>query len=122
MHVMIMVVYLLTALFLGGFGNYLIPLKVGARDMVFPFVNMLSFWLYLLAVIILTASIFVPGGQKGAGWTLYPLQANQEGTPGNDLGIILMIVSLSVFIIAFYMGGFNDVTTVMQARNRGKNE
>src|SRR6476660_1330727 len=44
MHGMIMVVYLLTALFLGGFGNYLIPLMVGARDMVFPFVNMLSYW------------------------------------------------------------------------------
>src|SRR3546814_2613004 len=56
MHGMIMVVYLLTALFLGGFGNYLIPLMVGARDMVVPFVNMLSFWFYLLAVIILTAS------------------------------------------------------------------
>src|ERR671916_3432918 len=47
MHGMIMVVYLLTALFLGGFGNYLIPLMVGARDMAFPFVNMLSYWIYL---------------------------------------------------------------------------
>src|SRR5918992_3970306 len=62
MHGMIMVVYLLTALFLGGFGNYLIPLMVGARDMVFPYVNMLSYWLYLFAVILLVASIFVPGG------------------------------------------------------------
>src|SRR5690349_24075071 len=44
MHGMIMVIYLLTALFLGGFGNYLIPLMVGARDMVFPYVNMLSYW------------------------------------------------------------------------------
>ena len=50
MHGMIMVIYLLTALFLGGFGNYLIPLMVGARDMVFPYVNMLSYWVYLLAV------------------------------------------------------------------------
>ncbi len=50
MHGMIMVIYLLTALFLGGFGNYLIPLMVGARDMVFPYVNMLSYWIYLLAV------------------------------------------------------------------------
>ena len=53
MHGMIMVIYLLTALFLGGFGNYLIPLMIGARDMVFPFLNMLSFWVYLLAVIVL---------------------------------------------------------------------
>ena len=53
MHGMIMVIYLLTALFLGGFGNYLIPLMVGARDMVFPYVNMLSYWIYLLAVLVL---------------------------------------------------------------------
>eukprot|EP01032_Pedospumella_encystans_P036132 gene36132-40869_t len=66
MHGMIMVVYLLTALFLGGFGNYLIPLMVGARDMVFPFLNMLSFWFYLLSVVILIGSFFVPGGPTGA--------------------------------------------------------
>ena len=70
MHGMIMVIYLLTALFLGGFGNYLIPLMCGARDMVFPYMNMLSFWVYLLSVIILLASFFVPGGPTGAGWTL----------------------------------------------------
>ena len=58
MHGMIMVVYLLTALFLGGFGNYLIPLMVGARDMVFPYVNMLSYWIYILAVLVLVASFF----------------------------------------------------------------
>src|SRR5258707_6180894 len=58
MHGMIMVIYLLTALFLGGFGNYLIPLMLGARDMVFPYVNMLSFWVYLLAVLVLVASFF----------------------------------------------------------------
>ena len=75
MHGMIMVIYLLTALFLGGFGNYLIPLMVGARDMVFPYVNMLSYWIYLLAVLVLVASFFAPGGPTGAGWTLYPPQA-----------------------------------------------
>jgi len=53
MHGMIMVIYLLTALFLGGFGNYLIPLMVGARDMVFPYVSMLSYWVYLLAAMVL---------------------------------------------------------------------
>src|SRR5918995_481646 len=75
MHGMIMVIYLLTALFLGGFGNYLIPLMVGARDMVFPYINMLSYWIYLLAVLVLVAGFFVPGGPTGAGWTLYPPQA-----------------------------------------------
>ncbi len=119
MHGMIMVVYLLTALFLGGFGNYLIPLMVGARDMVFPYANMLSYWIYLLAVLILVASFFVPGGATGAGWTLYPPQAILSGTPGRDWGIILMLVSLIFFIIGFTMGGLNYVVTVLQARTRG---
>lgn len=119
MHGMIMVIYLLTALLLGGFGNYLIPLMVGARDMVFPFLNMLSFWFYLLSVLVLMASFFVTGGPTGAGWTLYPPQAILEGTPGADWGIILMLVSLTIFIIAFTMGGLNYVTTVLQARAQG---
>ncbi len=119
MHGMIMVIYLLTALLLGGFGNYLIPLMVGARDMVFPFLNMLSFWVYLLAVLVLLASFFVPGGPTGAGWTLYPPQAILEGTPGAGMGIVLMLVSLGIFIVAFTMGGLNYVTTVLQARCRG---
>jgi cytochrome c oxidase subunit 1 len=120
MHGMIMVVYLLTALFLGGFGNYLIPLMVGSRDMVFPYLNMLSFWIFLLAVLVLVASFFVPGGPTGAGWTLYPPQAILSGTPGSQgLGIILMLVSLALFIIGFTMGGLNYVVTVLQARARG---
>ena len=119
MHGMIMVVYLLTALFLGGFGNYLIPLMVGARDMVFPYINMLSYWIYLVAVLLLVASFFVPGGPTGGGWTLYPPQAILVGTPGATWGIILMLVSLAFFIIGFTMGGLNYVVTVLQARTRG---
>ena len=118
-HGMIMVIYLLTALFLGAFGNYLIPLMIGARDMVFPYVNMLSYWVYLVAVLLLVASFFVPGGATGAGWTLYPPQAILQGTPGESWGIILMLVSLAVFIIGFTMGGLNYVVTVLQARTRG---
>ncbi|MCC5859675.1 MAG: cbb3-type cytochrome c oxidase subunit I [Ectothiorhodospiraceae bacterium] len=119
LHGMIMVVYLLTALFLGGFGNYLIPLMVGARDMVFPYVNMLSYWFYLLSVLVLMASFFVPGGPTGAGWTLYPPQAITGGTPGAGWGILTMLVSLAIFIVAATMGGLNYVTTVLQARTRG---
>ncbi|TIR25909.1 MAG: cytochrome c oxidase subunit I [Mesorhizobium sp.] len=120
MHGMIMVIYLLTALFLGGFGNYLIPLMVGARDMVFPYVNMLSYWIYLLAVLVLVSSFFAPGGPTGAGWTLYPPQAIMSGTPGGqDWGIILMLSSLILFIVGFTMGGLNYVVTVLQGRTRG---
>ena len=119
MHGMIMVIYLLTALFLGGFGNYMIPLMLGARDMVFPYVNMVSFWVYFAAVLIFVASFFVPGGATGAGWTLYPPQAIMPGTPGTDGGIILMLLSLALFIVGFTMGGLNYVTTVLQQRTRG---
>jgi cytochrome c oxidase subunit 1 len=119
MHGMIMVIYLLTALLLGGFGNYLIPLMCGARDMVFPFMNMLSYWVYLLSVVVLCSSFFVSGGPTGAGWTLYPPQAILPGTPGIGGGIILMLASLVLFIVAFTMGGLNYVTTVLQARCKG---
>ena len=119
MHGMIMVIYLLTALFLGGFGNYLIPLMLGARDMVFPYVNMLSYWVYLLAVLVLVASFFVAGGPTGAGWTLYPPQAILATTAGRPWGIILMLVSLMLFIIGFTMGGLNYVVTTLQGRTRG---
>jgi cytochrome c oxidase subunit 1 len=87
--------------------------------MVFPYLNMLSFWFYFVSVLILLASFFVPGGPTGAGWTLYPPQAILNGTPGYDWGIILMLVSLGVFVIAFTMGGLNYVTTVLQARTSG---
>src|SRR6187455_304517 len=119
MHGMIMVIYLLTALFLGGFGNLLIPLQCGARDMVFPYLNMISYWVYLLAVLILVASFFVPGGPTGAGWTLYPPQAILPNTPGYEWGIMLMLASLIIFIIGFTMGGLNYVVTVLQGRARG---
>ena len=119
MHGMIMVIYLLTALFLGGFGNILIPLMCGARDMAFPYVNMVSYWMYLLAVLVVLASFFVPGGPTGAGWTLYPPQAITAGTPGASAGIVLMLISLSLFVIGFTMGGLNYIITVLQSRTRG---
>src|SRR3546814_9069136 len=87
--------------------------------MVFPYVIMLSYWVYLLSVIVLVIGFFVPGGPTGAGWTLYPPQAITEGTPGYSWGIVTMLVSLAIFIIAFTMGGLNYVTTVLQARCKG---
>nr|BAL54897.1 cytochrome c oxidase subunit I [uncultured Acetothermia bacterium]BAL60033.1 cytochrome c oxidase subunit I [Candidatus Acetothermum autotrophicum] len=119
-HGMIMIVYLLTAILLGGFGNYLIPLMIGARDMAFPFLNMLSYWVYLLSVIVLMAAFLVPGGPTGAGWTLYPpLSALPNAAPGSGWGIKLMLISLVIFIAAATMGGLNYVTTVLQCRTKG---
>ena len=119
MHGMIMVIFFLTALFLGGFGNLLIPLMIGARDMAFPYVNMMSFWVFVLSLLVLMASYVVPGGPTGAGWTLYPPQVITSGTPGNLWGLILMLVSVVLFIVGFTMGGLNYVITVLQSRTRG---
>src|SRR3989441_9686572 len=115
---MIVVIFVLPACFVGGLSNSPIPLMVGARDMVFPYVNMVSYWVYLFAVLLLTASFFVTGGPTGAGWTLYPPQAISQGTPGASGGIILMLVSPAFFIIRFTIGCLNYVVTVVQARPR----
>src|SRR5258708_12951612 len=100
MRGMIMVSYLLTALVLGGFGNSLIPLMVGARDMVFPYMNMLSYWVYLLAVLVLVAGFFIPGGPTGAGWTLDPPRSVLPGTPGTRWALVLRLGSPGISLVA----------------------
>ena len=87
MHGMIMVVYFLTALFLGGFGNYMVPLMLGARDMVFPFLNMMSVWTFLISVIILMASFFVGGGPTEPAGRSTPLRPPWQARPGMTPGL-----------------------------------
>lgn len=71
MHGTIMIFFVLTTALSGGFGNFLIPLQIGARDMAFPWLNMLSYWLYPPAIVVLLASFFVTGGAAGGGWTAF---------------------------------------------------
>src|SRR6516162_8183894 len=86
MHGTIMAIFVLTALFTGAFGNYLIPLQIGARDMAFPLLNMLSYWVYLLSCIVLILAFFVQGGAPISGWTAYaPLSALPDAGPGLGL-------------------------------------
>jgi cytochrome c oxidase subunit 1 len=93
---------------------------VGARDMVFPYVNMLSYWIYLLAVLVLVASFFAPGGPDRRRLDPLPAAGDPFRHPGRqEWGIVLMLVSLALFIIGFTMGGLNYVVTVLQARTRG---
>ncbi len=120
MHGTIMVFFVLTTLLTGGFGNFLIPLQIGARDMAFPFLNMLSYWLYPPAIIVLLASFFVSGGAAGGGWTAYaPLSALPQAAPGSGLGQTLWLVSLALLIVAFLFGSLNYITTVFHLRARG---
>src|SRR2546426_570619 len=120
MHGSIMIFFVLTTALSGGFGNFLIPLTIGARDMAFPFLNMLSYWLYPPAIVVLLSSFFVAGGAPNSGWTAYPpLSALRNAAPGSGLGQTLWLVSLAILIVSFLFGSLNYITTVLQLRTRG---
>src|SRR5213075_775156 len=88
MHGTIMVFFLFTAVLTGAFGNFLIPLQIGARDMAFPFLNALSYWIFLLSCVVIVSALFVAGGAPLGGWTAYaPLSALGEASgPGEGAG------------------------------------
>src|SRR6185369_10504367 len=98
MHGTIMVFFLFTAVLTGGFGNFLIPLQIGARDMAFPFLNALSYWVFLLSCIVIVAALFVAGGAPLGGWTAYaPLSALPDSGPGEGAGMTLWLTALALF-------------------------
>jgi cytochrome c oxidase subunit 1 len=119
MHGTIMVFFVAMPILLGAFGNFLIPLMIGARDMVFPRLNAMSVWTFAAASAVMLASFFVPGGAASAGWTGYPpLSARVEYT-GVDWGLNLWILALALEFASFLMGGVNYLTTAMTLRAPG---
>jgi cytochrome c oxidase subunit 1 len=141
MHGTIMVFFVLTTAPQGGFGNYFLPIQIGAEDMAFPFLNMMSFWVTLLGFIVILAAIFVEGnatianstlglwlgGGSGAtvgpigGWTGYaPLSAvGTPAGPGQGAGMNLWIVSIAIFCVGSLLGALNFITTLLNMRTRG---
>ncbi|MCY3745782.1 MAG: cytochrome c oxidase subunit I [Acidobacteria bacterium] len=120
MHGTIMVFFLLSLLPVSGFGNFLIPLQIGARDMAFPFLNMLSFWTVVPGAIIIIISFFVEGGAAASGWTAYPpLSGIRSAIPGSGLGQTLWLVGMIFFVASFTMGGLNFVVTILNLRTKG---
>jgi cytochrome c oxidase subunit I len=141
MHGTIMVFFVLTTAPQGGFGNYFLPIQIGAEDMAFPVLNMLSFWVTLLGFIAILAAIFVEGNatiahalgdalgvsSAGAtvgpigGWTGYaPLSAvNVAAGPGQGAGMNLWIVSIAIFCVGSLLGALNFITTLLNMRTRG---
>lgn len=117
MHGLIMVFWGIPALLIGAFGNYTIPLMIGARDMAFPVLNMLSYWIYVLSGVILLAAFVVPMGAAGAGWTTYPPLSSNVGMPG--LGQSLVVLALFVVGVSTIMGAVNYITTVIRLRAPG---
>jgi cytochrome c oxidase subunit 1 len=121
MHGTIMVFFVLTTAPLSGFGNYFLPIQVGARDMAFPVINMLSFWVTFVALVVMMAALFAAGGAPISGWTGYaPLSALGEvAGPGLGLGQTLWIISIAIFCVASLLTSLNFLTTTINLRARG---
>jgi cytochrome c oxidase subunit 1 len=121
MHGTIMVFFVLTTAPLSGFGNYFLPIQIGARDMAFPVLNMLSFWVTFVAFAVMMAALFVTGGAPISGWTAYaPLSAlGQVAGPGLGLGQTLWVVSIAIFCIASLLTALNFLTTTLNLRAPG---
>jgi cytochrome c oxidase subunit 1 len=119
-HGTVMIFFVLTAGLSGTFANLLIPLQVGARDMASPFVNMLSYWFFFIASVIMLSSLFVQTGPNNTGWTTYPpLSALRQANSGSGLGMDLWLMSLIFFVLSTLTGGLNYITTILNMRTRG---
>ncbi|MCB2206078.1 cbb3-type cytochrome c oxidase subunit I [bacterium] len=114
MHGSIMIFAVVIPLLVGTFGNFAIPLMIGADDMAFPFLNMVSFWLFPLAGMLMMAGFLVEGGSAAAGWTSYPPLSAVAST-----GQTLWIVALFFIGFSSILGAVNYITTVLNMRAPG---
>jgi cytochrome c oxidase subunit 1 len=118
-HGTIMIFWVAMPVLIAAFGNYLIPLMIGADDMVFPRINRLSYQIFLLSAIILIISFFVPGGGFGGAWTAYPpLSAVAEYNQTN-IASSMWVLAVALEFVAFLLGGINFITTLMNSRAPG---
>ena len=119
MHATIMIFFVVMPFMVGGFGNYLIPLMIGAGDMAFPVLNMLSFWTAVPATIMIVYSFFVEGGAAAGGWTMYATLSADPTLSGVDTGADLWVISLLILGVSSLMGAINYITTVVNMRAPG---
>lgn len=120
MHGTVLVFFVLTAGLSGTFANFLIPLQIGARDMASPMLNMLSYWFFWLASVIMLSSLFVQTGPASGGWTSYPpLSALGGASEGSKAGVDLWIISMAMFVVSSLLGGLNYISTILNMRTKG---
>ncbi len=121
MHGTIMVFFVLTTAPFAGFGNYFLPIQVGAEDMPFPHLNMMSFWVTFCAFCVAVSAFFVPQGPPLSGWTAYaPLSAlGQVAGPGQGTGQVLWAVSVAIFCVGQLLGSLNFISTTLDMRCKG---
>src|ERR1043165_5227261 len=114
MHGTVLVFFVLTAGLSGTFANLLIPLQVGARDMASPFMNMLSYWFFFTASVVMISSLFISTGPASGGWTMYtPLSALGQANLGSRLGTDLWLTSMALFVVSSLLGGLNYIATIL---------
>src|SRR5580765_640569 len=120
MHGTVLVFFVLTGGLSGTFANFLIPLQLGARDMASPFLNMLSYWFFFMASVVMVSSLFVSTGPASGGWTSYPpLSALGDASQGSKAGMDLWIVSMALFVVSSLLGGLNYISTILNLRTKG---
>jgi cytochrome c oxidase subunit 1 len=121
MHGSIMVFMVLTTAPQSGFGNYILPIQIGAEDMAFPVLNMLSFWTTFVSLVVVVSAFFVTGGAPISGWTAYPpLSAlGQIAGPGQGAGQTLWVIGVAIFCIGSLLGALNFITTTVDLRAKG---
>ena len=120
MHASVMIFFVIIPLMAGAFGNYLIPLQIGFKDMAFPKMNMLSYWFMPPAFILIIASFFATGGAPAAGWTSYPtLSVVRNAAPGSGWGQSLWYMSLICVGVSSLLGSINYMTTIINCRAPG---
>ena len=120
MHASVMIFFVIIPILAGAFGNFLIPLMIGADDMAFPTLNMLSYWVMWPAFVCMIASFFVEGGAAAAGWTAYaPLSSVPQAAPGSLGGQTLWLLAVVFVGISSMMGSVNYMTTIIQMRAPG---
>lgn len=120
MHGTVLVFFVLTGGLSGTFANFLIPLQIGARDMASPFLNMLSYWFFFIASVVMFSSLFVQTGPFSGGWTAYPpLSALGDASPGSKVGMDLWITSMALFVVSSLLGGLNYISTILNMRTKG---
>lgn len=119
MHATVMVFFVIMPLLIGAFGNFLIPLQIGAGDMAFPLLNELSYWLYVISGFVLLAAFFVPGGAPNTGWTAYAPLSAEAAYNGTRIGQSLWGVAIFINGLSSIAGATNYITTIVNMRCPG---
>lgn len=120
MHATVMIFLVIIPILAGAFGNFLIPLQIGADDMAFPVLNMLSYWFMWPAVFFFMAGFAVEGGAAAAGWTSYPpLSAIRAAAPGSGSGQTMWLLGVTFVGVSSMMGSVNYMTTIINMRAPG---